>query len=207
MIEKLFKEELKSNVGQICNFSWKNGDAAKKNILNEDALNKIKKIKNSFNGECFETATTSSKQHFLDFFKMDLEEMGNPPDIGNMDIVNNNILLMPRATPELHDGVKGGDPPKDHTAKSDLGKQNQSTPKHNHDPAKHQGRWTDSHGNVFQLMTDPNGKQFYVLNENTVKKTFWPAEKKLRDLGKRCGKSVKIFVVNDCCREDKNKLE
>ena len=162
IIEKLFKEELKSNVEQICNFSWKNGDAAKENILNEDALNKIKKIKNSFNGEYFETATTSCKQHFLDFFKMDLEEMGNPPDIGNLDIVNNNILLMPRATPELHDGVKGGDPPKDNTAKSNLGKQNQSTPKHNHDPAKHQGRWTDSHGNVFQLMTDPNGKQFYV---------------------------------------------
>ena len=52
-----------------------------------------------------------------------------------------------------------------------------------------------------------DGKQYYVLNENTVKKTFWPAEFKLRQLGKRCGKSVKIFVVNDCCREDKNKLE
>lgn len=52
-----------------------------------------------------------------------------------------------------------------------------------------------------------SGKQFFVLNEETVKKTFWPAETKLRQIGKRCGSCVKIFVVNDCCREDYDELK
>ena len=47
-----------------------------------------------------------------------------------------------------------------------------------------------------------DGKQYFVLNEDKIEKVFWPAEEYLRLIGVRCGSSVKIFVVNDCCRED-----
>ena len=52
-----------------------------------------------------------------------------------------------------------------------------------------------------------SGKQYFVLNEDKIEKTFWPSESKLRKIGQRCGSSVKIFVVNDCCREDYNELK
>ena len=49
-------------------------------------------------------------------------------------------------------------------------------------------------------------EQYYVLNEETVDKIFWPAEKRQRDIGEKCGSSVKIIVLNDCCRENFTKL-
>ena len=45
-------------------------------------------------------------------------------------------------------------------------------------------------------------KQYFVLNEKDADKIFWPAEQKLRLIGKKCGSGCKIFVVYDCCRED-----
>ena len=45
-------------------------------------------------------------------------------------------------------------------------------------------------------------QQYVVLNEDDIEKIFWPAEEKLRLLGRQCGPSLKIFAVNDCCRED-----
>lgn len=54
-------------------------------------------------------------------------------------------------------------------------------------------------------------KQYFVLNEKEVNKIFWPAEQKIRLIGKKCGSACKIFVVFDCCREDyvalRNKVE
>ena len=44
--------------------------------------------------------------------------------------------------------------------------------------------------------------QYIVLNEDDIDKIFWPVEKELRLLGTQCGSSVKIFAINDCCRED-----
>ena len=47
-----------------------------------------------------------------------------------------------------------------------------------------------------------DNKQYYVLNEDTNEKRFWPAEEMQRLIGVRSGGSVKIIVLNDCCRED-----
>ena len=49
-------------------------------------------------------------------------------------------------------------------------------------------------------------KQYFVLNENSIEKVFWPAEERLRLIGVRSGAAVKIIVVNDCCREDYHEL-
>ena len=49
-------------------------------------------------------------------------------------------------------------------------------------------------------------KQYFVLNENTASKIFWPAESKLRLLCRKCGSACKIFIVYDCCREDYSEL-
>ena len=51
-----------------------------------------------------------------------------------------------------------------------------------------------------------DNEQYYVLNESTVDKIFWPAEMKQRHIGKKCGSSVKIIVLNDCCRENYTEL-
>ena len=45
-----------------------------------------------------------------------------------------------------------------------------------------------------------------MLNEDDSKKIFWPAEDKFKEIGKKFGDVLKIFVVNDCCREDMIKL-
>ena len=45
-------------------------------------------------------------------------------------------------------------------------------------------------------------EQYYVLNEKDIKDIFWPAESELRRLTSLCGSAIKIFVINDCCRED-----
>ena len=45
-------------------------------------------------------------------------------------------------------------------------------------------------------------EQYFVLNEKDIKDIFWPAESQLRRLTRLCGSAIKIFVVNDCCRED-----
>ena len=50
-------------------------------------------------------------------------------------------------------------------------------------------------------------KQHYVLNEDKVENIFWSSEENFRLIGTRCGGSVKILVVNDCCREDYNNLK
>ena len=49
-------------------------------------------------------------------------------------------------------------------------------------------------------------KQYYVLNEDTNEKRFWPAEEMQRLIGRRSGGSVKIIVLNDCCRENYREL-
>ena len=41
-----------------------------------------------------------------------------------------------------------------------------------------------------------------MLNEKDIQDIFWPAEKELRHLSTKCEGALKIFVVNDCCRED-----
>ena len=43
--------------------------------------------------------------------------------------------------------------------------------------------------------------QYFVLNEDTVEKCFWNAERRLIQLAKRSGKLFKQFVVFDTCRE------
>ena len=50
-------------------------------------------------------------------------------------------------------------------------------------------------------------KQYIVLNEDDIDKIFWPSEENLRVIGRMCGPSVKIFAVNDCCREDYSDLK
>ena len=43
--------------------------------------------------------------------------------------------------------------------------------------------------------------QYYVLNEDHVKKCFWKAEMHLQRLAKMAGPNFKEFVVFDTCRE------
>ena len=45
-----------------------------------------------------------------------------------------------------------------------------------------------------------DGKQWFILNEQTPEKCFWPAESRIRTIGKMCKSPCKIFVVYDCCR-------
>ena len=49
--------------------------------------------------------------------------------------------------------------------------------------------------------------QILVLNESDHIKAFWNIEKKLLNLAKMCGSSLKIFVVYDVCREPKSTTE
>ena len=44
-------------------------------------------------------------------------------------------------------------------------------------------------------------KQYYVLNEDTEDKCFWKAEANLKQLAEMAGRSLKLFVVFDTCRE------
>ena len=44
-------------------------------------------------------------------------------------------------------------------------------------------------------------KQYYILNEDTEDKCFWKAEANLKLLAEMAGKSLKLFVVFDTCRE------
>ena len=45
-----------------------------------------------------------------------------------------------------------------------------------------------------------DGKQWFILNEQTPEKCFWPAEGRIRTIGRLCGGPCKLFVVYDCCR-------
>ena len=51
-----------------------------------------------------------------------------------------------------------------------------------------------------------SSQQYIVLNEEKIKEMFWPVERELIRMGIGCGSAIKIFVVNDCCREDYGKL-
>ena len=46
-----------------------------------------------------------------------------------------------------------------------------------------------------------------MLNEQDIEDIFWPAESEFRLLSRQGGSAVKIFVVNDCCREDYHDLK
>ena len=50
-----------------------------------------------------------------------------------------------------------------------------------------------------------DSKQWFILNEQDVKSCFWPAESKIRTIGKSCLGPCKIFAVYDCCRSLKSK--
>ena len=43
--------------------------------------------------------------------------------------------------------------------------------------------------------------QMFVLNEKSIEKIFWPAEKRIKHMLKNVGSNCKAFVVFDCCRE------
>ena len=43
-------------------------------------------------------------------------------------------------------------------------------------------------------------KQWFILNEQTPDKCFWPAESRIRAIGRLCKGPCKLFVVYDCCR-------
>ena len=45
-----------------------------------------------------------------------------------------------------------------------------------------------------------DGMQWFILNEATPEKCFWPAESRIRTIGKLCLSPCKLFVVYDCCR-------
>ena len=45
-----------------------------------------------------------------------------------------------------------------------------------------------------------DGKQWFILNEKTPDECFWPAESRIRAIGRLCGLACKLFVVYDCCR-------
>ena len=44
-------------------------------------------------------------------------------------------------------------------------------------------------------------RQYYLLNENTVERIFWPVQEELRKMGELGGYSVKVVAVYDICRE------